>query len=391
MSGHSPVKIIIATPIYPPEIGGPATYTREIALRLKGTHEVTIVAYTDVPDTIPGVKLVAVRKAQSFPIRFVKYSIALWVASKDADLIYAQNAMAAGLPSALVSMLRGTPYALKFVGDEAWERATQHHLTDKLWEDFLDQSEGGLRIRLMMLIQGFVLRRARIVTTPSRYLIEELIRAYGIKRERTVVNYNAAEENEILPFAPALLPHQICTTARLIDLKKIDGIIEALAIVRRAYPDATLVIGGDGPEMERLKALRERLELTEAVTFLGRISRAETWQLRKRSGVYVLNSTHEGLPITVLTSFAAGIPMVATNVPGTNEAVYHEDTGLLIEPGDTDALAHAIERLFKDGELRERVIKNGLKILKEKFSWSAHEKILDSIFQSVRAEPGDVA
>ena len=83
--------------------------------------------------------------------------------------------------------------------------------------------------------------------------------------------------------------------------------------------------------------------------------------------------------------------MVATNVPGTNEAVYHEDTGLLIEPGDTDALAHAIERLFKDGELRERVIKNGLKILKEKFSWSAHEKILDSIFQSVRAEPGDVA
>jgi len=385
------MKIVLATPIYPPEIGGPATYTVELANKLKDKHELTIITYTNTHKPVPGTRLVSINKNLSLPARLTRYFLELWKLAPSNDLIYVQNAMASGFPVALVSMLRNIPYALKFVGDEAWERATQERLTEKSWREFLDNPESGLKIKFMKMLQGFVLRHARIVTTPSAHLAEDLIRFYGVKREQAVVNYNAAEKTETLPFEAKPVPYQIVTTARLIALKQIDGIIKALPHVKKKFPKARLVIGGNGPEMENLKKLSNKLGLTDDVIFLGKISRAETWQLRKNSSVYVLNSTHEGLPITVLTSFAAGIPTVATNAPGTNEVISHEKTGLLVEPGNTEDLASAIERLFEDENLRQRIIDNGHKIITEKFSWETHLMMLEKIFQSVAFKPGNIS
>jgi glycosyltransferase involved in cell wall biosynthesis len=383
------MKIIIATPIYPPEIGGPATYTKELCERLHDEHEITVVAYTDVREPFKGTTLVPVSKQRPLLTRLIKYFLAVYRASKDADLIYVQNAMAAGLPVALVSILRHKPFVLKFVGDEAWERATQHRLTEKRLEDFLSSPEGGLKIKFMMAIQEFVLKRASVVTTPSAYLLEELKKTYGVKDKQAVVNYNAAEETEVLPFDATKVPHQIATTARLVAWKGIDGMIRALKIVREKFPDAKLVVAGDGPELENLKKLKSELGLDDAVELLGKVSRAETWQLRKRSELYVLNSTYEGLPHTVLTSFAAHIPTIATDIPGTNEALYHEKTGLLVKPNDPQGLAEAIERLFNDPVYAQKLAGQGYALLKEKFSWEAHIKNLNAIFRSIVSKPSN--
>lgn len=379
------MRIIIATPIYPPEIGGPATYTKELCAHLSGAHNITVIAYTNSADAFPNTRLVPVGKGRPLPVRLGIFFLKLLRISKGTDVMYVQNAMAAGLPVALVHMLTGIPFVLKFVGDEAWERATQRHCTTKRLEEFMANPDGGIKIRLMMMIQGFVLRRASVVTTPSEYLSEALIRTYGVQRENTVVNYNAAENAEIVPFPTARVTHQIATTARLVAWKGVDGIIRALAILKKKFPDARLIVAGDGPEMENLKKVAVDNNVSDSVTFLGNISRAETWQLRKNSEVYVLNSTYEGLPHTALTSFAAEIPMVATNIPGTNEAVYNEKTGLLVEAGDDAGLAHAIERLFMDKNLAEKLAKGGTELLKEKFSWETHVSTLTKIFESVIA------
>lgn len=376
------MKIVLATPIYPPEIGGPATYTKELAERLHEKHDLTIVAYTDVREPFPGTRLVPISKRRPLPIRLIKFFLAVLRESREADVVYVQNAMAAGLPVALASTFLRKPFVLKFVGDEAWERATQHKLTKKRLEEFLKSPEGNWKTKVMMAIQGFVLRRAKVVTTPSAYLSEEIIRAYGVRPEQAVVNYNAADDTEVLPFEPKRVPHQIATTARLVAWKGIDGIMKALSIVRKKYPDAKLVVAGDGPEQESLERLKRELGLEESVVFLGKVSRAETWQLRKNSEVYVLNSTYEGLPHTVLTSFAAEIPTIATNISGTNEAVYHEKTGLLVEPGNDEELARAIERLFEDRPLAQKLVENGSKLLKEKFSWETHIENLQNILKS---------
>ncbi|MDB5194422.1 MAG: hypothetical protein JWN50_436 [Parcubacteria group bacterium] len=381
------MKIVLATPIYPPEIGGPATYTKELAERLHETHKLTVVALTDSREAFPGTTLVAVSKRRPLPVRLVRFFFAVLKASSGADLIYVQNAMAAGLPVALVSMLRGTPFILKFVGDEAWERATQAKLTQKRLEEFLEHPDGPLKIKLMMMTQGFVLRRAKIVTTPSEYLGKAIQKAYRIDPKKVITNYNAADDTETLPFEAKPVRHQIVTTARLTSWKGVDGIIRATAILKKTYPDIRFVCAGDGPEMENLKALVKELHVENEVSLLGKISRAETWQLRKNSEVYVLNSTYEGLPHTVLTSFAAEIPTVATDIPGTNEAVYNENTGLLVPAEDPEAVAKAVERYFENPALAKRMVENGSKLLRSKFSWDTHLENLESFFQSVVAKP----
>lgn len=381
------MKIVLATPLYPPEIGGPATYTKELAERLRDSHDITIVAYASTSENIPGTRLITISKRRPLPIRLLKFTYELLKASKGADVIYVQNAVAAGLPAVFVKMATGIPVVLKFVGDEAWERATQLRQTTKQLEDFLATPEGSLKIHLFMYLQGFVLRHVSIVTTPSAYLTEAVIRTYRVPREHTVVNYNAAEKTEVIPQNTKPIPHQLVTTARLVEWKGVDGIIRAVALLLKEFPDVKLLIAGDGPEEENLKQLTTKLDLKEHVSFLGRVSRAETWHLRKSSEVYVLNSTYEGLPHTALTSFAAEIPMVASNIAGTNEAVYDGASGLLVPPGDDEALARAITRLLADPALRTSLVAGGKKILAEKFSWQAHLASLLSILESVRANP----
>lgn len=375
------MKIVLATPIYPPEIGGPATYTKELAERLRDTHKITIVAYATTSEKIPGTHLITISKLRPLPIRLLKFTWELFKASRTADVLYVQNAVAAGLPAAIVRLITNKRVVLKFVGDEAWERATQLKQTTQQLEDFLAEPKCSLKIRFIMALQGWVLRHVSIVTTPSAYLTEAIIRTYQVPRERTLVNYNAAEKTETAPFVAQSIPHQIAATARLTEWKGIDGIIRATALLSKQYPDVRLVIAGDGPEEPSLKELARTLNISERIDFRGRVSRAETWHIRKSSSVYVLNSTYEGLPHTALTSFAAEIPMVATNIPGTNEAVYHELTGLLVKPKDDKGLAEAIARLFENPDLGMRLVVGGKKILAEKFSWESHITTLLSILR----------
>ena len=377
------MRIVLATPLILPEIGGPAIYTKELTKRLSSLHTITVVAYASTSEKMPGVRLVTVSKNRPLPFRIVKYFLVLLKEAKGADVIYVQNAVASGLPAVLVGMIRRIPVVLKFVGDEAWERASQRKETKKLLEEFLAHPEGSLYVRLLMGLQGFVLRHADIVTTPSAYLLEAIVRTYHLKPERAVVNYNAAEETETAPFTPKRNPYQIAMTARLVAWKGIDGVIRAVALLVDQFPDIALVVAGDGPEEESYKALAHELGVEKHVTFLGRVTRAETWHLRKNSAIYVLNSTYEGLPHTALTSFAAKIPMIATNIPGTNEAVYHEQSGLLVEPGDTEALAAAIARLLADEALQEKLVAGATALLEEKFSWDAHVRTLLNFFDLV--------
>lgn len=376
------MKILIATPIYPPEIGGPAIYTKELVERWHKEHTVTVVAITNNTEELHGSTLVPVNKQRSLPLRLFTFFVAVYTASKDADVLYVQNAMAAGLPTVLAGILRRKPVVLKFVGDEAWERATQHGKTDKKLQDFLDAPEGGLKINLMRFVQGWVLRHADVVTTPSQYLGETIQKAYRIKPDRVKTNYNAAEKTTAAPFAATKKSHQLVATARLVRWKGIDDILRAINILKETYPDIHLIVHGDGPERENLEKLSHDISVEDHVTFTGNVSRTETWFTRKSSAAYILNSTYEGLPHTALTCFASETPIIATDIAGTNEAVYHEESGLLIPQEDPQALAAAIARIFTEPELSKKLIAGGQKMLHEKFSWEVHLKTLEKLLTS---------
>ncbi len=379
-------RILLATPIYPPEIGGPATYTKELSEKLGNDFNITILTYGKkaTAPVFPNTKLSVVNKNSPMLIRLFLYTLQAIRLARKADVIYVQNAVASGFPVALATYLVKRPFIIKFVGDEAWERATQRKETEKFLEDFLKKPEGGTWVKTLMKIEGFVLRRASLVTTPSAYLRDLLIQTYSVKPENIITNYNASENEERkVPFDLVKKEHQICATARLTAWKGIDGILKAVAILKNTYPDVMAVIAGDGPELGNLKNLAKELQVEKYVKFLGRVSRDETYKIRKESAVYILNSTYEGLPHTALTSFQANIPIIATNIAGTNEAVYDNESGLLIPPNDPDALARAVTRLFEDKRLAENLIQGGQKILNKKFTWETHIENLKGFFNKV--------
>ena len=92
------MKIVIATPLYPPDIEPVAVYTKELARRLSKKHEVTIVAYSHIPELIPGVAIVCIEKNLPLMVRLWKFTRALLDLSKHADIYFVENGSSVELP-----------------------------------------------------------------------------------------------------------------------------------------------------------------------------------------------------------------------------------------------------------------------------------------------------
>jgi glycosyltransferase involved in cell wall biosynthesis len=378
------MKIIIATPLYPPEIAPSAAYIKQTALKLSDKHEVVIVAYASTAEKVPKTTLITVSKRRPLPVRLVEYVFSLFRASSGADVIYAQNAVAAGLPAIIVGYLRNIPVVLNFAIDEAWERATQMHLTTKSFEEFIKSKEGNLKIRLIKSLERIVLRSANTITTPSQYLAEKIALEYGFPRKKIVVNYGVAPKEEILPLKTHSAKHQIVTISKLVDWQNIEGIIRAIHLLKEKFFDIKLIVAGTGPEEENLKALAEKLDIVDRVSFLGQISHAEEWYIIKNSEVFISNSSYDDLSYSILRSLRAKIPVIANKIKGIDEIVTDKETGLLVIPNDYEALADAISKIFKDPEFSKTMVKNAEKMLTKKFSWESHILKLEEVLKSTQ-------
>jgi glycosyltransferase involved in cell wall biosynthesis len=136
----------------------------------------------------------------------------------------------------------------------------------------------------------------------------------------------------------------IGTVGRMTEQKGHIFLLRAIPRILARYPEARFVWIGDGPERGRLGAEARRLCLMDHIWFMG--SQAEAWRWLPVFDFTVLPSMFEGLPLAALESMAAGRAVVGARTCGTQDAVRDGETGLLVEPGDPDALAAAILRLL---------------------------------------------
>ena len=135
--------------------------------------------------------------------------------------------------------------------------------------------------------------------------------------------------------------------------KRVERIIRALGTVRATHPEAKLLLVGNAATRRSLEELAEHLSLRDAVHFLG--FRDDISTLLNITDVGVIASEREGSPLAVLEYMAAGCGIVATRVGGIPDIVRDGKEGLLVEPGDEEALAEAIARLIGDGALRQHL------------------------------------
>jgi glycosyltransferase involved in cell wall biosynthesis len=162
-------------------------------------------------------------------------------------------------------------------------------------------------------------------------------------------------------FRPVEMGHngfRVGFLGRLVMNKGPDTAIRALAMLTRRGVDATLAFAGDGPERTRLARLAIEEAVRERVHFEGFRPDPERWF--ETIDVLVRPSLTEGMSLGLLEAMAAGVPVVASNVPGNASLVRDGETGLLVPPRDPLRLASALEALAAAPALRLRLRNAGM-------------------------------
>ena len=238
---------------------------------------------------------------------------------------------------------------VKLTADPAYERALRFGLWRGSLEEF--QRSAGPATLPLRVARDFDARHAAHVITPSAYL-RRLVTAWGVPAGRVTVLPNPA------PVVPELRPREelraelgfdgptLVFAGRLTAQKSLETGIEA---ARRA--GIPLVIAGDGPD-------RSELERLGYARFVGPLPRARVLELFRAADAALLSSTWENFPHSVVEALAVGTPMIATSAGGVAEVVTDGENGLVVPPGDLDALTAAIRRFFGDAELGARLRAN---------------------------------
>jgi len=143
-------------------------------------------------------------------------------------------------------------------------------------------------------------------------------------------------------------------------------LLDALAGIREAVPQAHLVLFGSGELEKELRRQVERLELDGSVTFAG--FRPDAARYLPALDLFVMSSIEEGLGTSILDAQAAGVCVVGTTAGGIPEAMCDGSSGLLVPKGDAAALSRALQRLLHDTPLRRRMGAAGREWVKERFS-----------------------
>lgn len=334
------MRVLIATPLYPPEPGGPATYAKLLEEGLPGLGiDVTVVKFSDVRH-LPKV------------VRHFAYMRRLVRAGRSADGILVLDPVSTGLPAAFAACKLQKPLILKVVGDYAWEQGRQRFGVTLSLDDFIRTKNVPFRVRILGRIERRVAHRAKAVIVPSEYL-KRVVCAWGIQEENITVVHNAVEPTDkgTVPETVRTLPHpRIVTIARLVPWKGLDGLIDAVADVRKEGTAVSLVVVGEGPEKERLEKLADE-KLGDSYVFTGALTPDDAQAVLRESDILALNSTYEGLSHVLIEALMTGLPVVATDAGGNKEVL--GDSGMLVPVGDTSALRDALAKLVQDSELRK--------------------------------------
>ncbi len=353
------MRVLIATGLFPPEGGGPATYSKILQDELpKDGFEVSVVPFRDVRKWPKG-------------IRHLVYFFIVLKKSFEVDVIFAQDPFSVGLPSALVAFLMRKKFLLKIVGDFAWEQSQQRfNYTDTI-ESFQKSEELSLMPKFMRAVERWVARRAVAVIVPSKYL-GRIVATWGVPKKNITVVYNGivAEAVGLKQVIRGLLRYKgklIVSVGRLVPWKGFETLIQVHANLKKKFPDLSLLIVGEGPDQEKLEAVAEKLKSTDSVIFTGNVDRPVALRYMRAADVFALNTHYEGFSHTLLEASAVGVPIVTTKIGGNPELIEDNVNGYLIKPDDKKALEHRIEKLLTSPETRRRLATSAKKRV-EKFS-----------------------
>lgn len=346
------MKLLIATGIYPPEVGGPATYSKLMHDRLPAFGwEVDVLPFR-VVGHLPKV------------IRHLAYAWKMFFRAGTADIIYAQDVGSVGFPALIAARLLGKPFAVRVPGDYAWETASQiFGVTDSI--DEFQIRRYGFWIELFRFAERLIVRHADVVITPSDYFTT-LVSQWADRGSKTPVQtiYNGIESPESLPsreearadLGIALDDKVLLSAGRLVPWKGFPALIDVVVGLHKDDPRWRLIILGDDSERWRLERVIAERDAGGYVTLAGEQSREKMFAYCRASDVFALNSSFESFSFQTVEVMRAGLPFVGTNIGSLPELVANGREGILCTPDDRKGFTQAILRMMEDRAFRDRCV-----------------------------------
>ena len=369
------MKVLIVSGIWPPDVGGPATHAPEAADELsRRGHDVVVVTTAAHQPAAQPYRVHWISRSLPPGMRHAAVAVAVARVSARADVVYATSMVGRSAFAARA------PIVVKLAGDSAYERSLRRGLYSGSLAEF-QSARVSRRVDALRRWRTLTVRRAAHLLCPSEFL-RSIVVGWGVPADRVSVLPNPT------PAIPPLGPRAelrasfgvddgplVAFAGRLTPAKDLGVLIDAV----ERLPNVTLLLAGDGelrPQLERRASARVR--------FLGALERRRVLELFAAADVVALSSAWENFPHALVESLAAGTPVVATEVGGVPEIVRDGENGLLVPPGDPEALAAAIRRLIADPALAARMGRRSREIVESRFSLAA---VMNQLRDAYRRQP----
>ncbi len=314
------MKCLLITGIYPPDIGGPATFIPKLAERIvaKGgdSHVITLDPGARIQET-PLYKLTLIPRS-AYIKRFIRCTITIYMGALRSDRIFSNGLY---LESVLALRLLRRRSVAKIVGDPIWERQRNKKETTVAIRDF-QKLELPWRYKLLRMVYKFSLNSYTVITCPSNELVE-IVLGWGVKPPVVYIPNGV----EVLEMPKSTKEFDLVYVGRLVPWKNIDSVIEITA----AASLKTLIVGS-GPLEQSLKELSVKLGAN--CTFKGELSQSGVSTSLHQSRAFVLLSEYEGLSFALLEAMASGLPAVVSNVKGNLDVITDQVDGLVLDLRD---------------------------------------------------------
>ena len=210
----------------------------------------------------------------------------------------------------------------------------------------------------------------------KHYTIYNAVDTISIEKAVAHVDRRAFRESLELDEHPIII-----IVGRLRGEKGHSILLDAMAAVATKVPDVRLIVIGDGPDRESLKFKTEALGIATNIVWMGQKSLDEVFKLLAISDIAVVPSIFEGFGLTAAEAMAAALPVVGSDVDGLREVIEHGETGIMVPPGDSTALAKALTDLLKHPDRAKEMGAKGRERVRKFFSM---ERFAISILSAYR-------
>ena len=369
--------------IFPPDIGGPATFVPKIAKYFQDelNYEIEILTLSDNKNSNINDDFSVKRIDRNLPIiyRWLKTIFTIYKLGKNKDLIFVNGL---GTEATIANIFLKKKIIRKIVGDPVWERAYSKAKISESFDEFQVKNYG-FSISLQKKVRSFSIKKSDIVVTPSQHL-KNFILNLGFKNKIEIINNGVfiPEENTNIFTNDQI---NITIVSRLVSHKNIEKIIKAISDLNS--PLINLNIIGDGPELNQLQKISLESNNKDNIIFHGKLNRDEINHIFLNSDIYIQASNYEGLPHSLLEAMSYGIPVLCTPVGECKEILGNEDRGYILDlPVSKNNIKSKISEIISEKNIANKKGERGKDFINEKYNLTNSFNLYKNLFTRLLEE-----